>query len=400
MRQLLDISFARSWGRDFVLLLIVTLAFSTGFNGLVPALPLLATFYNASDAQIGFFVGAYGIVALVLRPISGRLTDQWGAKRVVLAGCFCFLVGTLPMGFTGNFLILMVLRLFQSMGLILFFTSSNTLGINLVPLSQVGLAIGVMGLVTGLSAIVGPPLVVEIANSLGFLWAFVTLGALGGIALVFTIAVSKSKVSSMPARGRLPLVNRKAMYPSLVFLSFTITQGPIFAFIPLFSLQRDLGNPGIFLAAMGLSTTIARPVAGWAADRFGRAVVVLPGLAFATAGMFLISFSTSTTLFIIAGLVYGVAMANGYVGLLSVTLDRVPQEERGSAVATFQWAWDIGSSFGAMASGALAAFMSYASLFAIAGVFPILGILGFYWRLMDRKAATVPENGVKTEWKT
>ncbi|GEM_PF-6035865 len=219
MRQLLDISFARSWGRDFVLLLIITFSFSTGFNGLVPALPLLATFYNATDAQIGFFVGAYGIVALVLRPISGRLTDQWGAKSVVLAGCFCFLVGTLPMGFTGNFLILMVLRLFQSMGLILFFTSSNTLGINLVPLSQVGLAIGVMGLITGLSAIVGPPLVVEIANSLGFLWAFVTLGILGGIGFVFTIAISKSRVSAGAAtRKRLPLVNRRAMYPSLILI--------------------------------------------------------------------------------------------------------------------------------------------------------------------------------------
>ena len=61
----------------------------------------------------------------------------------------------------------------------------------------------------------------------------------------------------------------------------------------------------------------------------------------------------------------------------SLTVDRSPPRERGSALATLQQAWDVGGSGGAFLVGPLASVIGIAATFGIAGVGTALGAVGY-----------------------
>ena len=366
------------WTGQFLLALTIGLTFGIGFNAFIPIFPLYLKGLGTSAGEVGIIVGAYGLAALVLRPLTGRLTDQFGPQVVTVAGALLFTLGTLVIGFTASTPLLILLRLVQSAGLVCFFTASTALSVSTVHPRRMGQALGIAGLTGSIGGLAVSPFAVQIASFLGWGGTFLLLAGMGCLATVLCFGVHLPKRPKPEASARkLPLVNVPAIAPASIFLGFTLTQGPILAFVPLLAADRDLGNPGIFLAAVGLGNMMVRPFCGWAADHYGRSVVILPGLVLAGVAMLLISLVHSQLWFGLTGVVYGVANGMTFTGLLALTLDRVPPEQRGSAIATFQWAWDIGSSVSAAALGQIVILVGYAGIFAIAAAFPFIGATAF-----------------------
>lgn len=366
------------WTRQFVLALALSTVFAVGFNASVPLLPLYLASLQASDSDIGLVVGSFGLAALVFRPLSGQLADRFGARRVTLAGAALFMVSTPLMAFTSAVPALLALRLAQGVGLVTFWTASTALGMSTAQPHRMGVAMGFLGMTGSTGGLIASPLAVPAADLLGWQAAFIGMGLLGATSALLCLWV---RVPARPTRTamRRTLVNRQAMTPALFFLSWTLTQGPIIGFVPLLALERDLGNPGLFLAVLGLSNTLVRPAAGLAVDRWGKPVVVVPSLLVSALAITMIGLSRDQAWFLGWGFVYGLANGGIYTSLITLAVDRAAVAERGSAIATFQWGWDMGMSASAAVLGTLTGLLGYGGIFVLSALAPVTGAGLFVW---------------------
>ena len=160
-------------------------------------------------------------------------------------------------------------------------------------------------------------------------------------------------------------------------MSYTLTTAPVNAFLPILADQRGLGNPGLYFTVLSFVTILSMAAAGPAADRLGRASVIVPGLLLAGAAMFVLAGAVHRAMFLGAACLSGAGFGLIQPGIQSLTVDRVPTRERSSALATLQQAWDVGGSGGAFAMSPIAGALDVAAAFAITGAVATLGALGF-----------------------
>ena len=77
---------------------------------------------------------------------------------------------------------------------------------------------------------------------------------------------------SSASSERPPLISRSAMFPTLVFLTYTFTTAPVSTFLPQLAKLRNLGNPGLYYTANSITQMLALLLSGLVADRLGRGI--------------------------------------------------------------------------------------------------------------------------------
>jgi len=118
---------------------------------------------------------------------------------------------------------------------------------------------------------------------------------------------------------------------------------------------------------------ISRPFLGYAADRYGRRSVAIPGLLGIGAAMILLAAVQGQAPFLALGILYGLAFSGAHVGFFALTIDRAGIAERGLAVATFGQAFDGGVVIGAIGLGPLADQAGLGAIFLAGGGLALLG---------------------------
>src|SRR5215510_8763835 len=82
---------ARDARRDYWLAWGATLLFFLAFYALLVPLPRVLVAAGLTDEQIGLVLGAFGVAALIGRPLAGRAADHWGYQRVMGLGSVALL---------------------------------------------------------------------------------------------------------------------------------------------------------------------------------------------------------------------------------------------------------------------------------------------------------------------
>jgi MFS family permease len=85
-----------------------------------PALTDFIKDFNISYNTVSWILTAYLLVALIMTPVMGKLSDMYGRKRVLLTGLVIYAVGTLAAGFATNIYFMLVARAVQGLGIGIF----------------------------------------------------------------------------------------------------------------------------------------------------------------------------------------------------------------------------------------------------------------------------------------
>jgi MFS family permease len=85
-----------------------------------PALTDFIKDFNISYNTVSWILTAYLLVALIMTPVMGKLSDMYGRKRVLLTGLVISAVGTLAAGFATNIYFMLVARAVQGLGIGIF----------------------------------------------------------------------------------------------------------------------------------------------------------------------------------------------------------------------------------------------------------------------------------------
>src|SRR6185312_12035674 len=75
-----------------------------------PAIPDFISDFKISYNVAPWILTAYLVVAVVMTPIMGRLSDLYGRKRVLLIGLIIYAIGTFAAGFASNIYFMLIAR--------------------------------------------------------------------------------------------------------------------------------------------------------------------------------------------------------------------------------------------------------------------------------------------------
>ena len=372
---------SRLWTRDYLLNLLVAHCIFASYTAMFTLIPLYIIERGGADWQLGIIVGSFGIVGLVVRPFAGQWVYSLGAKRIAFAGTAVFGVATLLHIFAVDAWLIVPARVLQGVGLALCPVATSTIVANLAPGHRRAEAMGYMGNAISAASLYAPPVAYWVLQNYGFESAFIFAAAFSFVGCVAAVGMSAARIN-LPVQpgaqgGKVPLINRQALFPTLVFVTYTITTAPVSTFLPQLAEERNFGNPGLYFTMYSITSMISLAISGTISDRRGRGAVIVPGLLVVAAGMFILATAEIRLLFMASGVLSGLGFGMLQPAMQSLIVDRVPPRERSSALATLQSGWDIGGSGGAFAFGPIGAVTGAAATFAIAGAATIIGAAGY-----------------------
>lgn len=341
------------------------------------------------DWLVGLVVGALGLSGMVARPVTGVLVDSGGRQRWLRAGAVATAVTFVGYALSTGPWMMLGFRLLHGVAMALYTTSLLAMVANMLPERSRGLGVGVYQSANAVAQLYASALAVTLSAVVSFEFVFLLGAAAAGIAGLAGLLITDR---APPAPAATPwrqrrLISPTALAPSLVFAAMTTTFGAVQAFLPLFVLERDLGNVGLFYSVYGVALVLARSMSGALSDRFGRGTVVLPALAMGSVALLALSATQSQSMLLAVAVLYGLGFAAVQVTVVAIVVDRTPQELLGTGMATYTMAWDVGAVLGGVLLGLVIDATSYSTGFMICAALPVAAIAFYIARVHEARAS-------------
>src|SRR4051812_34069134 len=122
------------------------------------AIPKMETALNASTDQIQWVVTGYMLVLGMLIPISGWLTDKFGAKKLFLFSLATFTIGSALCGLAWNLETIIIFRIVQALGGALMQPVAMSMIFRMYPPERRGTVMGIFGIAMMAAPAFGPAL--------------------------------------------------------------------------------------------------------------------------------------------------------------------------------------------------------------------------------------------------
>jgi MFS family permease len=346
---------------------------------------------GGSEWHIGLVVGSFGTVSLLVRQLAGKWIYKLGPKTVAIIGSMIFATASSAFLIPLDTFTMIPIRIIQGIGMAMTPVATVTMVANLSPTNRRAEALSYHGNAVALSGLYAPLigfwLIESYSYSLGFLYCAIC----SALSMCMALRISQARttfMTSKDSKDNAPFIAKGAIFPTLIFISYTFTTAPVQTFLPILATERDLGNPGLFFTVHSIITIFAMLISGRAADRLGRSALIIPGLIFTSLGMFILMLSHNQFVFLLAALATGGGFGMIQPAMQSFTIDRVPRHHRSAALATLQSGWDIGGSGGSLLLGPVAGILTTASTFGIAGAGTVIGSLCFFMGPRNSKNIT------------
>lgn len=373
-------------------LLVVVNAFVGAMVGMERSiLPALAEEEFALTARVAVlsFIVVFGVTKALANYMAGRLSDQLGRKRVLVAG---WLVAT-PVPFlliwapSWSWVLVANLLLGASQGLT--WSTTVIMKIDLAGPRNRGLAMG-------LNEFAGYLAVAAAALATGWLAAryglrpepfylgigFVAVGLSLSVLVVRDTkdhATRESVLHGDPVPDGIPtqreifwlttLLDRNLSSVSQAGLVNNLNDGMAWGLFPLYfaAANMSLAQTGWLVALYPAVWGMGQLVTGALSDRVGRKILIVAGMWVQALGIACIALATGFSGFAVGSAVLGAGTAMVYPTLLAVLGDVAQPSWRASSVGVYRLGRDLGYAIGALLAGVIAdSFGLSAALWAIA----------------------------------
>ncbi|MDA8335396.1 MAG: MFS transporter [Peptococcaceae bacterium] len=389
----------RGYRRDFVLISLITfLAYTSNFF-FIPFLPVYMKDAGYTQVAIGVAVGAFSVTSVFLRPLVGGLMDCWSRRVFVVAGSLVLAALPLAYPFAHSLTGLVLLRMVHGIGISFVVTAGMVVIADIAPPGRLSQSTGNYMSSISLALILAPMLAERVMGTRpSSLWPFVlwpaaiALPALGLSLLIRETRCSPAPAATKTLRASLSSFgDHRVWVPTVTFFSCQITQGAIFAFLPLFTLSwPDPAVAGVYFALYAAAIISVRLAFGHLADRYGRHRIIIPALVLSSLAVGLVFESRGPGLLLTAAVVYGIGYGLAYPSLNAFVVDHVDDRLRGSALGLFGTALGGGTLLGPVIGGFLVQSAGLATMFLWLALAPLAGALLFVLTFLYRKPS-LPE---------
>ena len=141
---------------------------------LLPAIPDIITEFNISYGTAAWIFSAYLIVAAVMTPVAGRLSDLYGKKKVLLIMLGIYIGGLIIGGFADDIILLLISRVIQGVGLAAIPAAFSLLR-DTFPPAKLSIAVGVFGSAYSAGSVIGLLVGASVIQFFGWHATFLTI---------------------------------------------------------------------------------------------------------------------------------------------------------------------------------------------------------------------------------
>ncbi|MCX4402865.1 MFS transporter [Streptomyces sp. NPDC059441] len=187
------------------------------------AIPDMGQDLDASLDEILWVVNAYTLALAVLLITAGRLGDLRGKRNLFLAGVALFTLASLACGLARDPAQLIAFRAVQGLGAALLMPQTLSIIAEVFPADRRGAAMGVWGVVAGVSGALGPIIGGELITHLDWRWIFFVNLPLGVVVLSLAVAIIPG--SRRTVGHRLDTLGVLLASGALFGLAFGLTEG-------------------------------------------------------------------------------------------------------------------------------------------------------------------------------
>ena len=178
------------YGWVIVLVGLVQLVLTADFSILSVALPSIAAHFLLKPADLSLLISAGAVPLVGLMILSGRAADLIGQRKCMLLGLALFGVGSLCSAAAPTYAVLIAARVVQSIGAAVLMPANFSLINTLVPAGTPRhKALGVFGVMQGLSLVVGLLIGGTLTTVLGWRSVFLINPPIIVVAIILTLRV-------------------------------------------------------------------------------------------------------------------------------------------------------------------------------------------------------------------
>ena len=141
---------------------------------LLPAIPEIIQEFKIPYGTAAWIFSAYLIVAAVMTPVAGRLSDLFGKKKVLLTLLIIYIAGLTAGGFADSISFLLITRIIQGVGLAAVPAAFSLLR-DTFPPAKLAIAIGVFGSAYSAGSVVGLLIGASIIQNFGWHATFLAI---------------------------------------------------------------------------------------------------------------------------------------------------------------------------------------------------------------------------------
>jgi len=180
------------------------------------------------------------------------------------------------------------------------------------------------------------------------------------------------------------LLSRKALPPSVISSFALFIWGALTAFFPLYAVDRDVANPGLFFTTMAVMLILGRGLGGRILDLYNKDRIILPCLFAYIISMVILAFSKMLPMFILVAVIWGIGHAFLIPSLVVYALERVGSSP-GPAMGTFTAVSDLGVSLGPVIMGIIIHAAGYPVMFLCLALTGVINLSYFYFFVRRKK---------------
>jgi MFS family permease len=361
--------------REFALLFATAMALYLGFGVTVPILPrVLTDAFGVTPAVVGLVVGSMALSAIAVRPWIGKWGERFGRKRLVVVGLVLSALSYIGYALAPTALLVVPARLVTGVGQAIFFVGAISLLADTAPDHRRGEAVSYFSLAPWLGIGLGPILGETLYDSASGRVAFLVAGGIGMLGLLTAVLLPDPRPVVDPDH-RAPRIHRAALGPGSVLGLALIGLAGFTTFVALYASEIGMaGSQAVFLLYAG-TVLVVRVLGGKLPDRFGASRMGSIATLCGAIGLAVMALVPTPHGLYAGTIIFAVGAATQYPALFALTLSRVPEDERTSAISTFTMFFDLSAAVGAALLGPFAQLGGYRMAFAVGAGLCVVALL-------------------------
>lgn len=203
---------------------------------LLPAIPEIMRDFSISYGTAAWIFSAYLIVAAVMTPIAGKMSDLYGKKKVLLILLTMYVAGIVAGGFADNISFLLASRIIQGVGLAAIPAAFSLLR-DTFPPAKLAIAVGVFGSAYSAGSVVGLLAGATIIQSLGWHSTFFAIVPFASVVTLMIAKFVKENKGQAPVRTQNG--GKKRVLPSIDIKGALALSVTIIAFLLALTLVQS-----------------------------------------------------------------------------------------------------------------------------------------------------------------
>ncbi len=379
--KLWNSNYLKVWTGNFLL--------NFSFTLIVPLLPLyLSEEFGATNDTIGMALAGYTLMALIIRPFSGYIVDNYPRKTVLVICNFFFFLIFFGYIVAGSLTMFTIFRTLHGAPFGSTTVAASTVAIDVLPSSRRGEGIGYYGLSNNLATALGPVLAIYMLQAFqgdfhALFWIS-TVFSLAGLLLDATIKLParefrpEKKVISL---DRFFLL--KGWREALSMLGFSFSYGVVSTYVAIYGKEElgITGGTGIFFSLFAVGLIVSRLTGAKALRENRVSYNASTGCVTSMLGYLVFAAVNNPVGYYASAFVIGLGNGHMYPAFQNMFINLAENSQRGTANSSILTSWDAGLGLGVLAGGVLSEHFGYHTAFWAALAVNAAGVFWYFLRV-------------------